>query len=324
MKKKLVLFPLVLSLFLASCSKNGVQKPNLPKNVGTDEFAGKTFSSFGNRLEFKNDGTVLISSIGGEDDEEMQVLNYNAEYRYDSSAKKLYLAASNLYVDGKLTSSLDEYVKVLMDDMTENLDGMIESSYVKIDDESKKIYETIIGKSYESHGRSVLETMLCYDYNLSSDGKSLELKEIPPENPQALTMMGCDDDMKFNMIIYGNEFVFSDYVSDPENMEQDYGSQSNVHYAFVRWNDAGTEFSGDVYSIGMTGVSGEVFQQVFKCSRDGKIKGKLKYWTEKSDGMDFYFADYEFTEVPECLKDIKKASLGDPLTNYSDTYTLVD
>ncbi|MBQ2552797.1 MAG: hypothetical protein II563_08140 [Treponema sp.] len=323
MKRFLVpVFAAAVLFMTVSCSQNkkgplSYFRPALPESRGEDVFKGKTFLSEGSRLKFGDNGMISVSALYYGENEGEITDYYTGEYRFDSNEKKLWISPENLYVNGKLTRSLDEYVEERSLGIDEELSGMIESGSLKIDGKSKSNYKYIIQKSYESQGRALLESVVCYRYDISSDGLTLNLVELPPESARGMDMEGHDDQNAYQLNFYGNEIVFME--TEPVAQESE---SSVLYYAFVEWNDDYTGFTGKVYSVPSGNGYGDGKGRKFTCRQEGKIKGSLDFYTEENDGFYFYTAEFNFTEMPKPLKALKKAVLADAMYNYTESYKL--
>lgn len=316
MKVKIIFFVSVVSLALMSCQKKTemkIYKPQLPPSVGENIFAERTFATPSSRLKFGFGDKVKVSSM----DEENNILvdDFVADYSYDTEKKELWLCAKSIYADGVEYKNLKDYVNKKMGDFASDLDNMTSQSGLTMEAPSKKNFQYVVSKSYESQARTILESSIGYKYEISSDGIILDLTQIPPTTARGCELSGYDESETFGVNVNGNEMVFMNMKDSVDDF--------NTYYAFVEWDDDYTAFNGEVYSL-RTIINDDTLDQRLMCSNEGAIKGTMVYATEKSDEFYFYNATVDFELMPICLSSLKKAYLSDTMYDYNESYTLIE
>ena len=328
MKKFLLIAAALIPLMAFSCSKNESQK--LPAPVGKDDFAGKTFCEKSSQIQLKfgDDKSVLISTMDYENPGEPKMLDECvADYSYNGEEKKLYFAPKKLYANGRPTNSLKDFVNEKMKSMDKDMAELLGNGTMVMDGESKKNYAQLIKKSYESYGRARLESTMDFVYEINDDGREIYIKELPPNLPNALDIAGMDDSNLFYITMFGNEIVFTEKTDETDGPLVDATPDSvgqTTYYAFVKWNRGLTEFNGTVYSVLITESLDQNYVQTIVCKNEGAISGTLDFSLETGQPIPCYFANFDFTKVPECLKNLKKASLADTVAVQINGFVLAD
>ena len=136
-----------------------------------------------------------------------------------------------------------------------------------------------------------------------------------------------DDSNLFYITMFGNEIVFTEKTDETDGPLVDATPDSvgqTTYYAFVKWNRGLTEFNGTVYSVLITESLDQNYVQTVVCKNEGAISGTLDFSLETGQSIPCYFANFDFTKVPECLKNLKKASLADTVAVQINGFVLAD
>lgn len=143
--KSLLVFAFIASVFMVSCDK-GDESPQefsgaLPESKGTDELAGKTFSSSSRKYVFSDDGTVV--SYTGTTNYDTGEVTYKKDCKYayscDSENKTLSLAPRGWYEGETLYTSVDEYYSAFYENTSDNYSDAYKN--LKIANTTSYVYE---------------------------------------------------------------------------------------------------------------------------------------------------------------------------------------
>ncbi|MBQ1672291.1 MAG: hypothetical protein II070_10940, partial [Treponema sp.] len=234
---------LVLGITAVSCASTGGKSSATSISSGSDMFAGRTFTSKGQKLEFGKDKT--ITSYVFVADKNTWVKESKSTYTIDAKAKTLSSRMTTLYVGGAEFKNVDEVMAAYFPSVEAEFKK--QAAAIKIDKASQNNLLAISKQQIKDLYSLSFNHDDNFTYNFSKNGKTLTLKQVMNKDLSYIAMnqyRGQDQTGKYQLVLAN--YIANIAVVDPKtNMIAEGGSyQGNCVI-----DDKAKTFSTDLYRI---------------------------------------------------------------------------
>ncbi|MBO4387349.1 MAG: hypothetical protein J5817_10115 [Treponema sp.] len=315
---------LILGLTVVSCASTAGKGSNSAASgsSGSDMFAGHTFTSKGQKLEFGKDKT--ITSYVFVADKNTWVKESKSTYTFDAKAKTLTSRMTTLYVGGGEFKNVDEVMAAYFPSVEAEFKK--QAAKIKIDNASQNNLLAISKQQIKDLYSLSFNHDDKFTYNFSKNGKTLTLKQVMNKDLSYAAMnqyRGQDQTGKYQLVIAN--YIANIAVVDPKtNMIAEGGSyQGNCVI-----DDKAKTFTTDLYRITVkTDKSGkpvsETVSKAGKLSASYNLTGFVPNEEAQKQGYDVYNGTYELTikQAPKGLEGVKTLYIPCAFQSYSVDYT---
>ena len=314
---------LVLGITAVSCASTGGKGASATSiSSGSDMFAGHTFTSKGQKLEFGTDKT--ITSYVFVSDKNTWVKESKSTYTIDAKTKTLSSRMTTLYVGGAEFKNVDEVLASYFPSVEAEFKKqaaalkMDKSSMNSLLSISKQQIKDLYSLSFNHDDK--------FTYNFSKNGKTLTLKQVMNKDFSYAAMnqyRGQDQSGKYQRVIAN--YIANIAVVDPKtNMIAEGGSyQGNCVI-----DDKAKTFTTDLYRITVKMDKNgkplsETVAKAGKLSASYELTGFVPNEEAQKQGFDVYNGMFELTikQAPKGLDGVKTLYIPCAFQSYSVDYT---
>ena len=183
---------LVLGITAVSCASTGGKSSATSISSGSDMFAGRTFTSKGQKLEFGKDKT--ITSYVFVADKNTWVKESTSTYTIDAKAKTLSSRMTTLYVGGAEFKNVDEVMAAYFPSVEAEFKK--QAAAIKIDKTSQNNLLAISKQQIKDLYSLSFNHDDNFTYNFSKNGKTLTLKQVMNKDLSYIAQGNCVIDDK--------------------------------------------------------------------------------------------------------------------------------
>ncbi|MBR4387168.1 MAG: hypothetical protein IKP51_11685 [Treponema sp.] len=317
---------LILGLTAVSCASTGGKSSASGSSTsissGSDMFAGHTFTSKGQKLEFGKDKT--ITSYVFVADRNQWVKESKSTYTFDAKTKTLSSKMTSLFVNGAEFKNVNE---------------VIAAYYPAVESEYKKQFEKLkMDKASQNNLLAISKQQIKdlyslsfnhddkFTYNFSKNGKTLTLKQVINKDLSYSAMnqfRGQDQTGKYQLVL--SNYLANMAVVDPKTNTIAEGSQFQGNCVI---DDKTKTFTTDLYRITVKlDKSGkplsETVAKAGKLSASYELTGFVPNEEAQKQGFDVYNGTYVLTvkQAPKGLEALKTLYIPCAFQSYSVDYT---
>lgn len=313
---------LVLGITAVSCASTGGKSSATSISSGSDMFAGHTFTSKGQKLEFGKDKT--ITSYVFVADKNTWVKESKSTYTIDAKAKTLSSRMTTLYVGGAEFKNVDEVMTAYFPSVEAEFKKQAAS--IKIDKTSQNNLLAISKQQIKDLYSLSFNHDDNFTYNFSKNGKTLTLKQVMNKDLSYIAMnqyRGQDQTGKYQLVLAN--YIANIAVVDPKtNMIAEGGSyQGNCVI-----DDKAKTFSTDLYRITVKMDKNgkplsETVTKAGKLSASYELTGFVPNEEAQKQGFDVYNGTYVLTikQAPKGFEGVKTLYIPCAFQSYSVDYT---
>jgi len=316
---------LILGLTTVSCAstagKGQSSQNGTAISSGSDMFAGHTFTSKGQKLEFGKDKTITSYIFVA--DKNVWVKESKSTYTFDSKAKVLSSKMTSLFVGGVEYKNVDEVIKAYFPSVEAEYKKQFEK--IKMDKASQNNLLAISKQQIKDLYSLSFNHTDKFTYNFTKGGKVLNLKQVLNKDFSYTAMnqfRGQDQSGKFQLVL-SNYLANIAIVNTKTNTIAEGGQyQGNC----VIDDDAKT-FSTDLYSISVKHDSkgqpvSEKVTKVGKLTASYTLTGFVPNEEAQKQGYDVYNGTYELTikKAPKGFEGLKTLYVPCAFQSYSVDY----
>ncbi len=313
---------LVLGITAVSCASTGGKSSATSISSGSDMFAGRTFTSKGQKLEFGKDKT--ITSYVFVADKNTWVKESKSTYTIDAKAKTLSSRMTTLYVGGAEFKNVDEVMTAYFPSVEAEFKK--QAATIKIDKTSQNNLLAISKQQIKDLYSLSFNHDDNFTYNFSKNGKTLTLKQVMNKDLSYIAMnqyRGQDQTGKYQLVLAN--YIANIAVVDPKtNMIAEGGSyQGNCVI-----DDKAKTFSTDLYRITVKMDKNgkplsETVTKAGKLSATYELTGFVPNEEAQKQGFDVYNGTYVLTikQAPKGFEGVKTLYIPCAFQSYSVDYT---
>jgi|GEM_PF-1766979 len=289
---------------------------------GSDMFAGHTFTSKGQKLEFGKDKTVTAYAFVS--DRNQWVKETKSTYTFDAKKKILTTNMTSLFMNGKEFKTVDEVVSTF---------------YPNVESEYKKQFEKIkLDKSSQNNLLALSKQQIKdlytisfkhsdeFTYSFSNGGKTLNLKQVMNKDLgfAALSQYrGQDESGKYQLVL--SNYIVNIAIVDPKTNTISAGNQFQGNCVI---DDKAKTFTTDLYRVTVKLDSkgqplSETVAKAGKLSASYELVGFVPNEEAQKQGYDVYNGMFELTikQAPKGFEGVKKLFIPCAFQSASAEYT---